>query len=125
MPSKTTIKAPAAPRATTYRLEPPLREGLGLLQSNLGRPLNRMVNEAVADYIDKHTLGLEAKLQDTLAQLKAYRKSDPRFAKDRKALVEAEVAHRAHDPQEGVAFVEGRARPGPRVAMVRRLMARR
>lgn len=125
MPAKTEIKAPAAPQATTYRLAPPLREGLGLLQSNLGRPLNRMVNEAVADYIHKHTLGLEAKLQHTLAQLKAYRKSDPRFAKDRKALVDAEVADRAGDPQEGVAFIEGRTQPGPHVAMVRRLMSRR
>jgi predicted DNA-binding protein len=114
----------ALPTATTYRLEPPLREGLGLLQTSLGRPLNRMVNEAVSDYINKHTLALEAQLQRTLSEVQAYRKRDPRFAKARKALVEAEVAHRADDPLEGVAFVEDAARPGPAVAMVRRLMSR-
>lgn len=125
MPSKSIVQIPATAQATTYRLEPPLREGLGLLQARLGHPMNRMVNEAVADYIDKQTQALEAELHHALAELKAYRKSDYGFAKARKAFVEAEVAHRADDPLEGTAFVEENAKPGSKVAMVRRLMSRR
>jgi predicted DNA-binding protein len=121
----TSIVTPPLAQATTYRLEPPLREGLGLLQTKLGRPLNSMVNEAVADYIDKQTRALQAQLQESLVQIKAYRKSDPRFAKDRRAFAEAEVAQRADDPLEGVPFVEAAAAPGPHVAMVRRLMKKR
>ncbi|MFT3663717.1 hypothetical protein [Piscinibacter sp.] len=94
------MTAKAAPlRATTFRLTPENEEGLRLLHAELGRPLNKLVNQAVAEYIEAQSESLERKLEQTLTSLKAYRRRDPGFRKAIEAFAEAEAA--LDDPAEG------------------------
>jgi hypothetical protein len=90
-----------ARRATTFRLEPRLQRGLELLSSVRKAPLNRLVNEAVGEYLDVQATGLEATLEDTLRRIKAYRNSDADFEDAIAGFAEAEADHAAEDPVEG------------------------
>lgn len=94
------MTAKTAPlRATTFRLTPENEEGLRMLHAELGWPLNKLVNEVVADYIAAQSETLECKLEQTLKNLKAYRRRDPGFRQAIKAFVETEALH--DDPAEG------------------------
>lgn len=44
------------------------------------RPKNKLVNEAVAEYVTRHALQTEDELQAILTRVKAYQKSGPDFA---------------------------------------------
>jgi len=86
--------------ATTFRLDPRLQQGLSLLGQIRRLPLNRMVNEAVGEYLESRSAAVEADLEETLHRVRAYRKADPnedaisRFA-------EAEAALAREDPAKG------------------------
>jgi phytoene dehydrogenase-like protein len=64
-------------------------------------PLNRLVNEAVDQYLDDQAASVEADLEDTLQRIKAFRKSDPDFEGAIAAFAEAEADRAAEDPVEG------------------------
>lgn len=110
-------------RAKTLRLIPEFEEGLALLRRTLGKPVNKMVNEAVGEYIEKRTAEIETDLTGVLEQIKAYRRADPHFRRDLDGFVNAEAAHGAADPMEGVVYdVEpppAKAKAGPVLSMVR------
>ena len=110
---KATSKVPAKAlvRTKTLRLEPLFEEGLGMLKEVLHKPINKMVNEAVGEYIERRTAQVEHELTTTIEQLRAYRKRDPAFANARKAFVEAEAIHGKTDPMEG-RIVNVRPPPG-------------
>lgn len=110
--------AAAQPKATTFRLDPPLQEGLVLLQAVLKKPLNRLVNEAVQGFIEKRTAEVESDLQQVLMRVQAYRRSDPKFEKAIARIVDAEARLGSGDPAEGRA----EANAGPAQAMVRKLL---
>jgi predicted DNA-binding protein len=122
MATKSSIKsgkaAQPARKATTFRLDPPLQQGLELLQAMLKRPLNRLVNEAVQGFIEKRTAEVESDLQQMLVRVQAYRKLDPGFDRAIATAAEAEARWGADDP------VEGRSKPGvgPAQAMVQELL---
>jgi predicted DNA-binding protein len=122
MATKSTIKSSKAARparkATTFRLDPPVQQGLELLQAMLKRPLNRLVNEAVQAFVEKRTAEVESELQQMLVRVQAYRKLDPGFGRAIAAAVEAEARWGADDP------VEGRTKSGvgPAQAMVQELL---
>jgi hypothetical protein len=99
-------KAPAAAtvKVKSLRLEPAYEAGLGLLKAVLKKPLNKMVNEAVGEYIDRRTAEAEAHLTGTLERLKAYRRGDPAFEQDLAGFVAAEARHGKRDPMEGVTY---------------------
>jgi predicted transcriptional regulator len=103
-----------AVRATTVRLTPRNEAGLRLLNAELSRPINRLVNEAVAEYIESNADTLARKLEGTLAKLEGYRRRDPGFRKAIARFVEAEAT--LEDDTQG-RVVEANA--GPAVAMVR------
>jgi len=118
-------------RAKTLRLTPEYEEGLALLRRTLGKPVNKMVNEAVGEYIEKRTAEIETDLTGVLEQIKAYRRADPHFAHDLDGFVKAEAARGAADPVEGVVYdVEPpsakakAAKPGPVLSMVREKLRR-
>jgi predicted DNA-binding protein len=104
--------------ATTIRLDPPLQQGLLLLQSVLKKPLNRLVNEAVEGFIEKRAAEVEYDLQQVLTRVRAYRRSDPKFDKAIARFADAEAGLGTDDP------VEGRTQPkaGPAQTMVQRLL---
>ena len=91
-----------AVKAKTLRLAPEFEAGLALLKGVLGVPVNKMVNEAVGEYIRKRSAEVEADLTGVLEQVKAYRRADPHFKQARSRLVEAEALGSRHDPVEGV-----------------------
>ncbi len=104
----------AALRATTIRLTPENEHGLRLLNVELRRPINKLVNLAVADFIETKAETLQVKLEQTLAHLKAYRRHDPGFRKAIAQFAEAEAT--LVDPAEG----RSRELPaGPAVTRVR------
>lgn len=101
-------------RATTIRLTPENEHGLRLLNVELQRPINKLVNKAVADFIETQAESLQLRLEQTLAQLKAYRRHDPGFRKAIAQFVDAESTF--VDPAEGRS---GDLPAGPAVTRVR------
>ena len=64
-----------ARKASIFRLDPDTQAALVNLGQLLGRPMNKLVNEAVRDYLLK-TSQKERELEGTLASLRAYRERD-------------------------------------------------
>jgi predicted DNA-binding protein len=89
------------PKATTFRLDPQLQEGLALLSQVLKKPMNRLVNEAVEDFLQKRSAEIESDLEQILKRIRAYREKDPNFDAAIAAFVDAEASSGAKDPAEG------------------------
>jgi predicted transcriptional regulator len=106
------------PKATTYRLDPKLQEGLAMLGQILKRPLNRLVNEAVEAYLRTRSAEVEADLEQVLKRVRAYRTKDPDFETAIVAFAEAEAERGTEDP------AEGRPQPqaGPAQSLVREVL---
>ena len=91
-------------KASTFRLHEDLQAGLDLISQLQHRPKNKLVNEAVAEYVTRHALQTKDDLKAVLKRVKAYRKSDPDFATAIAAFVDAEATHgKDEDPMEGQA----------------------
>ncbi|GEM_PF-947858 len=89
-------------KASTLRLHEDVQAGLDLISQLQHRPKNKLVNEAVAEYVTRHALQTEDELQAILTRVKAYQKSDPDFASGIAAFAGAEAAPgKAEDPMEG------------------------
>ena len=105
-------------KATTFRLDPRLQNNLSLLGQVLKKPLNSLVNEAVAGYLDKRSAEVESDLQRILDRVKASRRADPHFDSAIDAFVDSEVRLGADDPAEG----RTHPRSGPAQTLVHRLL---
>ena len=118
-----TGKAAPAPRVqvTTIRLDGDVQKGLRVLEAHSGvkRPLNKWVNLALAELIDRQAATLESDLDQALKNIRAYRKTDPGYKRAIKAFIDAEVIHAAEDPMEG--SPEPRT-AGPAVSLVRKML---
>lgn len=90
-----------ARKATTFRLDPRFQKGLALLGEVRNVPLNRLVNEAVGEYLDARAATMEAELEETLRRVKAYRRPDPAFESAISRFAEAEAELAAGDQVEG------------------------
>lgn len=90
-----------AVRTKTLRLQPSYEKGLVILKRVLKMPINKMVNEAVGEYIQRRTAEVESEFTTTLEQLHAYRLADPDFVAARQAFIEGEALHGKDDPMEG------------------------
>ena len=88
-------------KATTFRIDPAVQAHLTELSKILGQPLNHLVNEAVRDFVFRRSREVEADLEATLRKLRAYRASDPLFARAIADYVDAE-ASLSEDPAEGI-----------------------
>jgi predicted transcriptional regulator len=86
--------------ATTFRIEPVLKEGLSKLSKLERRSLNQLANQAIKEFVAKRMVEVEDDLESTLEDLRAYRKRDPDFERAIAQFVEAEVAAK-DDPAEG------------------------
>lgn len=92
----------AGVKTKTLRLAREFEAGLALLKCVLGIPVNKMVNEAVDEYIQKRAAEVETDLTGVLEQVKAYRRTDPKFKQALAQFVKAEGRHGGDDPVEGV-----------------------
>ena len=105
-------------KATTFRIDPVVKGGLVKLAKLLRQPLNKLVNEALREYVVRRTLEVEDDLESTLEDLRAYRKSDPNFERAIAEFVEVEATVK-HDPAEGRVV----SRNGPTESTVREILS--
>ena len=110
--------AGAKPKATTFRLDPAVQEGLVLLGQVLKMPLNRLVNEAVQGFIEKRSADVESDLKQILERVRTYRRADRNFEGAIAAFVNAEASLGSEDPVEG----DTRPTAGPAQTMVHELL---
>lgn len=92
-------------KATTFRIEESTMVGLEKLSAILNKPLNKLVNEAMRDYVAHRISEVEVDLASTLEDLRTYHQSDPDFDRSIAAFVEAEVST-TDDPAEGTVVAE-------------------
>jgi predicted transcriptional regulator len=85
--------------ATTFRIEPVLKEGLSKLSRLEHRSLNQLANQAIKEFVAKRMVEVEDDLESTLEDLRAYRQRDPDFERAIAEFVEAEVTQ--DDQAEG------------------------
>lgn len=116
--ASTRAKRVGGRKATTFRLDPRFQKGLALLGEVRRVPLNRLVNEAVGEYLEARAATVEAELEDTLRRVKAYRQTDSDFESAISKFAEAEAELAAQDPVEGQTT---RAK-GPAQRLVRELI---
>jgi len=89
-------------RASTFRLHQNVQAGLDLISQLQHRPKNKLVNEAVAEYVARHALQTDEALHDVLQRLKSYQKADPDFEQAIDSFVDTEASCGKHqDPAEG------------------------
>ena len=87
-------------KATTFRIDPVVRDGLFKLSELLHRPANQLANDALKEYVDRRIVEVEDDLESTLEDLRAYRESDPNFDRAIAEIADAE-ARMKNDPAEG------------------------
>ena len=80
--------------------------------------MNRLVNEAIGEYLEARAATIEAELEETLRRVKAYRQTDPDFVSAISKFADAEAESAAQDPVEGQTT---RAK-GPSQRLVRELI---
>lgn len=108
--------------ATTFRIEPRTMGGLEKLGALLHRPLNKLANEALQEYVERRMAELEGDLAATLNDLRAYRQSDPNFDRSLKEFVKAEISE-GPDPLEGTVVMESDIdRLGPSQQKIQKLL---
>jgi predicted nucleotidyltransferase len=81
---------PPLPKASLFRLDPEAHSALLRLSKLLGRPMNKLINEAVRDYLLKTSQG-ESEVAETLASLRAYRSRNLQVAEPVAAYERARV----------------------------------
>jgi hypothetical protein len=122
-------------RPKTLRLEPRFETGLGLLKEILHKPVNKMVNEAVGEYIQKRSAEVETEMTSVVERLRAFRRADSDFRQDKEAFVAAEAELAGSDPMEGTLYdversdrqsaprrAAKKAKAGPALSLVRDLL---
>lgn len=80
--------------------------------------MNRLVNEAVGDYLETRAASVEAELEETLRRVRAYREADPDFESAISTFADAEAKSATDDPVEG----RTTCAKGPSQRLVRELM---
>ena len=83
------------------------------------RPLNKWVNLALAQLIERQIACLEEELAQVLRNVNAYRKTDPGYKRAIKAFIDAEVTFAAQDPMERSPKPQA---AGPALSMVREML---
>ena len=105
-------------KASTHRLEPDVQAALDRLSQILGRPKNRLINEAVRWFVQQRSREEEEGLEATLKALRELRRSDPDFDQAISAVVREEAGVGRRDPFEGQVV----APAGSRQQEIRRLL---
>jgi len=85
--------------ATTVRLDRKIQGALKTLSQATKRPINKLVNEAVASYVFQRNQAVADELESMASALRAYRNSDPGDEKAATDFVDAEL--KEVDPLEG------------------------
>jgi hypothetical protein len=119
--------AKAGVKVTPVRLEPTLRQGLALLQGILKTPVNKLINQAVSDFINKRTADVETDMKAVLKAVTEYRKQDPKFKKAIRLAAEQEaqaLKEGLRDPAQGTTYIVHKKEIGPAQTIVQELLDR-
>lgn len=119
--------SPSTIKVTPVRLEPSLRQGLLMLQGIVKKPLNKMVNQAVGEFIEKQAAEVETNLETLLQQIRDYRKRDPDFVEAIRETARAEAQAHARgrrDPAQGSIHRISEPKHGPVQGRLRELLER-
>lgn len=87
-------------KASIFRLDSDSQSALAHLSKLLGRPMNKLVNEAVRDYLLK-TSQAEREVEQNLAGLRAYRERDLQVAEPPAAYANARAEVDDDEPIQG------------------------
>jgi predicted transcriptional regulator len=93
-----------AVKASTIRLKPELQSALDAISEHLNRPKNKIVNEAVAEFLEKTTIRMHNDIEETLQNLHKYRAQDPSFEDAIEGFAVAESTCANEDAHEGKAY---------------------
>lgn len=88
-------------KATTFRLTPEVNAALEAISDHIGVTKNKIVNEALADYLQQRGKKLQAELDSTLKKLGQYRAEDPGFENGIEQFARAEAFCSENDTHEG------------------------
>ena len=88
-------------KATTFRLNPEVSAALEAISDHIGATKNKIVNAALADYLEQRGQKLQTELDTTLQNLRRYRAKDPNFETDIEQFAKAEATHAKTDFHEG------------------------
>lgn len=88
-------------KVMSLRLDESLQQSLDQFSELVGKPKNRLVNEAVRLFLEQKIPETERGLEATLEALKACRVRDPLFENAIDSFAEAEAANSGNDPLEG------------------------
>lgn len=91
-------------KSLTWRMDQPLYEALSSLSGVAHQSMNRLVTDAVSQYVRVRSKELELELEDTLERLRSYAERDPGYEDAIAAFVEAEACY--EDPLEGRPVLE-------------------
>lgn len=88
-------------KATTVRFDKSVHSALNRLSRQKRRPKNKLINDAVALYVEQEAEALAGEAETVLKQIKAYRASDPGFEAAIAAFAEAEGEYGSNNAVEG------------------------
>jgi hypothetical protein len=98
-------------KATTVRIDPAIQGGLKTLSRLLGKPVNKLVNDALAQYVKTQAGKMEVDLQQDIGLLRQYRELDPDLTRSVDQAVQRERGYVGRDPLEGELLPEGQEAP--------------
>lgn len=88
-------------KASTFRLNPELQTSLEVISAHFGMTKNKIVNQAVAEFLEKRATVLRDDLDSTLQKLRVYGQKDSRVDAAIERFVVAEAAQADGDAHEG------------------------
>ncbi|MFO8127272.1 hypothetical protein [Yoonia sp.] len=86
--------------AMTLRVDQSLKDQLAKLGELRHTTMNKLINQALLQYVAKETLVVQEELEASLNSLKQYREDDPNFERAIEEAVSAEVSA-DNDPAQG------------------------
>ncbi|MEM9081269.1 MAG: hypothetical protein AAGC74_11325 [Verrucomicrobiota bacterium] len=96
----------AGSKGSTFRLDENVRAALDKMSEIEKRPKNKIVNDAVARYLQEETQTMKEDLENVALRLKEYRKGDPGFVRAIAEFAAGEAEIAVDDAAEGE-VVEG------------------
>lgn len=86
--------------AMTLRVDQSLKDQLAKLVELRHTTMNKLINQALLQYVAKETLVVQEELEASLNSLKQYREDDPNFERAIDEVVSAELSA-DNDPAQG------------------------
>lgn len=88
------------PVAMTLRVDQSLKDQLAKLSELRHTTMNKLINQALRQYVAKETLVVQEELEASLNSLKQYRGDDPNFERAIEKVISAELST-DNDPAQG------------------------